>query len=217
MGIGRRVRKRDLTGQIFGLLTVIEESSAGPRGGRIRWICQCECGTMTILESDRLHPSGTQSCGCLRKKVAGERYLKDLSGRKFGEWTVVSRDASRKPGITRWNCRCSCGTERSVLAATLCQGSSTGCGCTKISSRRLELAGRRFERLLVVRRITGSRWECLCDCGNIKNVAAGQLNCGGVRSCGCLARDVASALGSRKSIDFRMRQEFPDLVEAMRS
>ena len=54
----------------------------------------------------------------------------DLSGRAFGDWTVVrlsERNEFRKPPI--WSCRCICGTERDVLGNSLRQGKSTGCGC----------------------------------------------------------------------------------------
>lgn len=44
--------------------------------------------------------------------------FKDLSGRKFGKWTVI-REAPRGNGRIRWICRCECGTERAVRPITL--------------------------------------------------------------------------------------------------
>ena len=58
----------------------------------------------------------------------------------------------------------------------------------------MDLTGRRFGRLTVVRRI-GSRkdkyrsntvWGCLCDCGKTKDVITGSLTAGLTKSCGCL-------------------------------
>ena len=55
------------------------------------------------------------------------------------------------------------------------------------------LAGQKFDRLLVVRD-SGARkdrnvvWECLCDCGNRVNVKGSNLG-RGTKSCGCLNRD----------------------------
>lgn len=57
------------------------------------------------------------------------------------------------------------------------------------------LVGEKFSRLLVVklvgRRIYGKRttgtalWECLCDCGVIKNITSSALKNKKARSCGC--------------------------------
>lgn len=63
---------------------------------------------------------------------------KDLTGRKFGRWFVVSKDDAALPGKTRWLCECDC-TRRathSVLANSLLNGLSTSCGCRRIESVR---------------------------------------------------------------------------------
>jgi hypothetical protein len=52
----------------------------------------------------------------------------DLAGVRFGEWYVLSFAGSRT-GRPRWRCRCSCGTERDVLAFQLTGGMSRSCGC----------------------------------------------------------------------------------------
>lgn len=69
-----------------------------------------------------------------------------------------------------------------------------------IRPRGLDLTGRRFGRLLV-RGVSGRRvdghltWECICDCGNTRNLLANNLlRC--TRSCGCLRREVASTRNS---------------------
>lgn len=52
--------------------------------------------------------------------------LKDLSGQKFGKWTVLYRIiCTRKQTI--WKCRCECGIEKDVYATHLIQGNSKGC------------------------------------------------------------------------------------------
>lgn len=59
----------------------------------------------------------------------------------------------------------------------------------------LNLEGQRFGRLVVVslaadRGPGGSKmWHCQCDCGNTKLAPASRLNCGLLRSCGCLEKD----------------------------
>ena len=59
--------------------------------------------------------------------------LKDLTGKKFGELTVLEYDKekSRKSGQTYWKCKCSCGKECSVARKHLLDGSIKSCGHTK--------------------------------------------------------------------------------------
>ncbi len=57
--------------------------------------------------------------------------------------------------------------------------------------RKLNLIGQRFGRLIVTKRIAGSRkksakLECICDCGNATKVVTGNLQNGHTKSCGCL-------------------------------
>nr|DAS77872.1 MAG TPA: HTH-type transcriptional regulator [Caudoviricetes sp.] len=58
------LRTNDLTGKVFGRLTVLE------RLYRIKdscfyYRCRCDCGNETIVRGDCLHIGNTQSCGCL--------------------------------------------------------------------------------------------------------------------------------------------------------
>lgn len=66
----------------------------------------------------------------------------DLSGKKFGRWTVIERgeDHFTKSCVrlTMWNCVCDCGTHKLVSAQALRKGTSTSCGCyAKENSSRL--------------------------------------------------------------------------------
>lgn len=58
----------------------------------------------------------------------------DLTGKRFGRWTVLSRgpnaiSADETSTKARWYCRCDCGTVRLVYGASLRCGLSTSCGC----------------------------------------------------------------------------------------
>ena len=55
----------------------------------------------------------------------------DLTGMRFGRWLVVGRSASSISTNARWNCRCDCGAERSVLSILLRKGESKSCGCLR--------------------------------------------------------------------------------------
>jgi hypothetical protein len=59
--------------------------------------------------------------------------------------------------------------------------------------RRIDLAGRKFGKLTVLPKWESSKygpnWLCLCDCGKLIPVLAGNLRNGNTRSCGCLRWD----------------------------
>lgn len=52
----------------------------------------------------------------------------------------------------------------------------------------LNLENQRFGRLIVIKRLQGSKWLCHCDCGNEKVVLAKNLIQGKTLSCGCLRK-----------------------------
>jgi len=56
--------------------------------------------------------------------------LIDLTGRKFGRWTVIER-AHTRLGTVRWLCHCECGEQWTVSATSLMQGTSKSCGCAR--------------------------------------------------------------------------------------
>jgi len=51
----------------------------------------------------------------------------DLSGKRFGFWTVLRRAPNDKNSHTAFFCRCDCGNEVIVLALSLTRGTSTKC------------------------------------------------------------------------------------------
>ena len=62
-------RKRDLTGQRFGRLVVVEDTNQFKykQNSRI-WKCLCDCGNEVLLPEINFiyKSSGTKSCGCIR-------------------------------------------------------------------------------------------------------------------------------------------------------
>lgn len=71
----------------------------------------------------------------------------------------------------------------------------------------VDLSGLRFGRLLVIGRSDRKQgdnrlWECVCDCGATTYVRADGLKRGTTRSCGCLAREIASA--RQKGVPFHV-------------
>lgn len=60
------VAMKDLTGQVFGRLTV--KARLQNENGRLSWYCVCSCGGFKIIDSKALVTGKTASCGCLRIK-----------------------------------------------------------------------------------------------------------------------------------------------------
>lgn len=187
----------DLTGQRFGKLTVINRAKNG-KNGNARWNCVCDCGKTVIVPSYNLRSGKTQSCGCIRKGIL----LHDLSGQRFGKLVAVKRaddhiapNGDRK---TMWLCKCDCGKECIIGASDLKSGHTKSCGCGKLEicseTHTKDIAGERFGRLVVIKRVGESKrgvvWECQCDCGNKKIANGADLRSGRTRSCGCLEKEV---------------------------
>ena len=55
--------------------------------------------------------------------------LVDLTGKKYGRWTVLQRHSGTRNGRTYWLCACNCGERKAVLAEHLKRGNSKSCGC----------------------------------------------------------------------------------------
>jgi len=103
----------DLMGQKFGKWEVV--GFDGVRNRNAFWLCKCSCGKMKVVRASLLRFGGTKSCGC----YSGE----DLSGKIFGDLTVIGREGSR------WLCRCTCGKQALVYAGNLRKGNTKSCGC----------------------------------------------------------------------------------------
>lgn len=113
----------------------------------------------------------------------------DLTGQKFGKWTVLERTENDRYGGSKWICKCDCGTIKSVLADTLKRGASKSCGCIK-RKRIIELTNKKIGNLTILKQTQKdksghSRFICKCDCGNEIIVLATNLLKNHTRSCGC--------------------------------
>ena len=196
---------QDLTGQVFGRLTVLERAE-NSKSGRSRWRCLCECGNECIVQSSNLKNGNSKSCGCLIQARSSDCHLIDLTGQVFGRLTVLYRvDDYVSPSgnhSSMWRCRCECGNEVDIIGANLCRGKSKSCGCLRneMSSYRFlfDLTGQRFGRLVVLSRADdiinpggthSVAYNCICDCGNSCIVRGQSLYHGVTKSCGCLQKE----------------------------
>lgn len=69
-GCGRKkavgeIFSKDLTGQKFGKLTVLEDLKKRSKTGHKLYRCLCDCGNEIVLQTNQLSTHHTSSCGCL--------------------------------------------------------------------------------------------------------------------------------------------------------
>jgi hypothetical protein len=98
-----KARIRDLTGQTFGRLVVLE-SQGQDRHGKSRWLCQCSCGKLTSTITSSLSNGYTQSCGCLaaEKRAASRRTHGQSRSRKYLAGIEANRRAAQKQRTPKW-------------------------------------------------------------------------------------------------------------------
>lgn len=53
----------------------------------------------------------------------------DMTGKRFGRYTVIKRVENDKHGNAVWLCRCDCGNEKNVVGRSLRSGVVVSCGC----------------------------------------------------------------------------------------
>ena len=135
---------KDITGQHFGRLTVIERDYNYPfehnlaRKTSAYWKCKCDCGNIITVRGTNLRNGKTKSCGCLSKEKAAQRFsemnrknISQLQGKTFGYLTALYPLEERKHGAIVWHCQCKCGNTYDVRSDSLVSGHTISCGCIK--------------------------------------------------------------------------------------
>lgn len=189
----------DLTGKKFDRWTVISRHKTNGLGGRVRYNCKCDCGTVKVIDGARLKNKSTRSCGCYRAEYLSHKLRHDLTGKRFGKLVVLKLQDDKK-----WLCKCDCGAFHSVVASVLTRKIKTkSCGCyakQKTSeTRSLKLkTGAKYGFLTVIKRVSpiGAqlvKWECKCRCGNTTIVAGSRLKSESTLSCGCIGSLITRA------------------------
>lgn len=85
----KREMRDDLTGEVFGELTVLELYSKGKQKRADRWLCQCSCGNTCTASRESLVYNGRISCGCM----TGKNSRGTIYGKHFA--TRAARDKKR--------------------------------------------------------------------------------------------------------------------------
>ena len=197
--------KKDLTGMRFGHLTVVEKTE-NLQNRYYTWRCRCDCGNEVEVNTKHLTRGTVYSCGCVPKNYARRgRKAEDLTGLRFGNLTALSRVSSEN-GRTKWLCRCLCGNQVVVSSRDLKVGHTKSCGCYRIQTlqnRKADIRGQTFGRLTALfptdtRDEKGSVvWRCRCECGREVETTQDHLVSGHYKSCGCLKKEVQSAINTQ--------------------
>lgn len=122
---------RDLTGQRFGDLEVIEIAGKTPRGA-VTWRCKCHrCGSEVIIPGQQMtnKRSPQIDCGCRKREK-----LADLPSGQYGGIYVIEKTENRYlGGDTMYRCRClACGKEFELPKCSV-KDKPKSCGCLRYS------------------------------------------------------------------------------------
>lgn len=119
---------RDITGQRFGRLIALEPTEKR-KNRKLVWKCQCDCGNITYVASDKLILGKTKSCRCLQKELISKRSRKDITGQRFGKLIAIEPTDIRKNRKILWKCICDCGNICYISVSSLKNNKTKSCGC----------------------------------------------------------------------------------------
>lgn len=67
----------------------------------------------------------------MNTEIQTTRYI-DLTGKRFGRWTVLAKTQMPEAGVSRWRCQCDCGIIKELVRYNnLVNGQSQSCGCLR--------------------------------------------------------------------------------------
>lgn len=113
-------KKADLSGMVFGELTVLRFDGYYKRNPK--WLCKCSCGKVISVFENGL------KCG--KSTHCGSPIHTEIIGKRFGRLTVLPEIQERKNNSMRkYLCRCDCGNYTWVTSTNLTSGNTRSCGC----------------------------------------------------------------------------------------
>lgn len=133
--------KEDLTGKVFGSLTVISRAPDRPpltvsRSTRIKacWNCQCSCGEKMVFTRNQVLEPRHHTCWHNKPNPKPSIRI----GMEFGNLKVTAPAADHitPSGIHKkqWECECTCGKKIIAQQIRLKLGGVTHCGCQRRNS-----------------------------------------------------------------------------------
>lgn len=142
-------KAKDMTGQRFGKLTVLERAPnhISPSGDSVvMWKCICDCQSgkenpeYVIRRGVELRRGHSWSCGCDLSEKLSKISTKDLISKRFGRLTVLEYAGTKMYGESShalWKCICDCQKDLPeediqytyTTTNSLTTGNTTSCGC----------------------------------------------------------------------------------------
>lgn len=96
-GCGKKDQLKDLTGQRFGMLTVL--SYTGKKDGFHIWHCQCDCGHLVDVRQSHLFSGWTTSCSCQRNPGKMLHYVDGTCVEKIHSDIIYKTNTSGVRGV----------------------------------------------------------------------------------------------------------------------
>ncbi len=187
---------RNLVGQVFGHLKVIEELENN------RIICYCDlCKKEKEFGKYDVSSGNSTSCGCQKSFI-------DKTGQTFGYLTITKE---LRKGRVLCVCNGDCGgIEKEYDKHRVISYMVGSCGCMRYKSKTLptdfkshlhlsknqtiSIVGNRYERLTVLEELGYNKILCRCDCkegvSNIRVYSKSSVCRGTTKSCGCYVHDI---------------------------
>lgn len=106
----------------------------------------------------------------------------DITGKKFGNLTVLKVSEQRLRGLMSWDCFCDCGNLKTVASQDLRANQVKSCGCRQHKGTTKDITGQRNGSLTAVSRTDKKTsngdylWTFVCDCGNTRDVSIGAFS-----------------------------------------
>lgn len=149
-------KKSDITGKKFNYWTAIEKSKTKKH----YWKFRCDCGKES--EHNKYGITGGSHKSCKECAIKRTYNIEDLTGKKYGKFTVLRENAECDKNSIHLDCQCECGNILTIPRYALIKGYRTR--CRKCTGE--DLTGKRFGNQVVIEKDHISRkWIVICDCG----------------------------------------------------
>lgn len=198
----RTLRIFDLTDQNIAGFKVLGKSENVSEFGQVMWFCKNPKGELVDISSYDLRRM-RDNIGY----ISMIKETKDFVGRNLGCWKLLGIYDIQDSGETVWFASHEDGKIEVVDKITfpsveiLTKYFSVIDNVTSETSGQqfVDLTAQKFGRWTAIgcsRKASNSEWLwfCVCDCGEISEVAGGKLRAGASLSCGCLRKDVLSKI-----------------------
>lgn len=121
----------DLTGKLYGGLTVLHKAEHQRKNGGVWWTCRCNCGNLYDVPGSLLVTGRRTHCGNFENHPKNYASA-DITGKRIYRLTALYPLKERgNRGDVLWHCRCDCGNEVDIPYNNLVHCNTRSCGCQK--------------------------------------------------------------------------------------